>query len=502
MTGDLALTDDQKTDVVEINFVDKILDNVHGFISYTEAEKKIIELPVFRRLQSIKQLSVANWIFPGSEHTRYIHSLGVMHIADKIAIQLDLSPEDRKIIRLAGLLHDIGHYPLSHVCEVSYKNGIEEIHDSSFFEEYNLSVIEKIDSFEIKKETEYMKTSKRGHHEFIGALVIKDNKDICAIIAEECNYNDHALDIICDMITGNVEREGITDPLFVQILHSELDADGIDYMMRDAMFSGTSFGAFELEQIIRNLEIGETKGKKRILCIKPKAIAAADQYLINKYFSYSQVVFNKHISVLELMAEQIVNWMQQKNKDFPDIDTLCSWIENAGDNDKFLNFTDTFYWEQLRKFSSNQYNKTFPAYIKMFCEKLMKHDELQFIDEVKISSNDKTEIIEKLQGSSIYTSVKNNSKDSILLLSCRPLNKNIPYKDYTDAYNQKPKITNTELGQSEEKEQKRTHDDNRLMEGICVKEKDEMHLLCDDERSLMRQLSGTNLVILRQYKTA
>ena len=61
-----------------IKFTDKILDNVHGFIEYSDAEKEVMNTLLFKRLQSIKQLSIANWIFPGSEHTRYIHSLGVM----------------------------------------------------------------------------------------------------------------------------------------------------------------------------------------------------------------------------------------------------------------------------------------------------------------------------------------------------------------------------------------------------------------------------------------
>lgn len=107
--------------VDNITFVGQILDNVHGFIPYTAAELKIMNTQLFKRLQSIKQLSVVNWVFPGSEHTRFIHSLGVMHIADKIAVSLGLNFQERRIVRLAGLLHDIGHYPLSHVCEAPYR---------------------------------------------------------------------------------------------------------------------------------------------------------------------------------------------------------------------------------------------------------------------------------------------------------------------------------------------------------------------------------------------
>ena len=127
-----------------IEFVGRVLDNVHGFIYYTRAEEQIIDTLLFKRLQSIKQLSIVNWVFPGSEHTRYIHSLGVMYIADKIAVRLGLSMEERKIVRLAGLLHDIGHYPLSHVCEFPYKKNLESFPDDSFCMQINKKVLGQI----------------------------------------------------------------------------------------------------------------------------------------------------------------------------------------------------------------------------------------------------------------------------------------------------------------------------------------------------------------------
>ena len=105
-----------KTKEYKIDYVDKILDPVHGFIDITEVERRIIELPIFKRLQSIKQLSLTNWVFLGAEHTRYIHSLGVMYIADQMACHLGIfSDEQRQLLRLAGLLHDIGHYPHKHI---------------------------------------------------------------------------------------------------------------------------------------------------------------------------------------------------------------------------------------------------------------------------------------------------------------------------------------------------------------------------------------------------
>lgn len=137
----------------KIKFIGQILDNVHGFIPYTAAEKKIMDTQLFKRLQSIKQLSVVNWVYPGSEHTRFIHSLGVMHIADKIAISLGLDDPDRIILRLAGLLHDIGHYPLSHVCEMPYWKPmtLEELPDNQFCKISTRKYVIRLIAFPLKQ---------------------------------------------------------------------------------------------------------------------------------------------------------------------------------------------------------------------------------------------------------------------------------------------------------------------------------------------------------------
>lgn len=235
-----------------LQFVDKILDNVHGFIPYTEHEKRIIDCVLFKRLQSIKQLSTVDWVFPGSEHTRYIHSLGVMHIADQIALAIRLTDDERRIVRMAGLLHDIGHYPLSHVCEYPYEREIEVIEGQFNCSRINGKIKSDIDNF-TDKEITYMKKSSGYHHEKVGADIVLNDKEINTIVKQACGQK--APEIIADMIIGKVDS-ATTDPLYVQILHSELDADGIDYLMRDAVFSGTSFGAFEVDQLIRCMEVG------------------------------------------------------------------------------------------------------------------------------------------------------------------------------------------------------------------------------------------------------
>ena len=479
----------------KIEFVDKILDNVHGFIPYTKAEDKIMNLLLFKRLQSIKQLSLVNWVFPGSEHTRFIHSLGVMHIADKIAVQLKLSDKERKIVRLAGLLHDIGHYPLSHVCEFPYKKKMIQYTTDEFCKQVNMDIAGRIEGFSFKLETDFMKKATKGHHEEIGALVIKNNSDIKEIITCECG--EDSIEVICDMITGNVERDNSKSCLLVQILHSELDADGIDYMLRDAVFSGTSFGSFEVEQLIRCMTVREYEGKK-ILCILPKGIAAADQYLINKFFSYSQVVFNKHTLSLEWMAEQIVSWMQENATYFPSMkDLRDSWVS---DNERFIDFTDNYFWSSIKNIIENPAHQTFPKHILALCRKLLNHQELQYVEgsEYKIVSNNEDEIKKILQESDAYKRV-NELDNRISILNIREITKHIPKVEY-DKNLKQPEETNSSLTNEEYKEFVEQKAARRLMDGISVADNNEINLLCDDRRSLMQQLCKTSLVVVRSYE--
>ena len=480
-------------------FSGRVLDNVHGFIYYTKAEEKIINTLLFKRLQSIKQLSIANWVFPGSEHTRYIHSLGVMYIADKIAVRLGLTLKERKIVRLAGLLHDIGHYPLSHVCEFPYKKGLESFPDDSFCAQNNKEVKFLIDTLEEKNNSQYMEQSTGYHHEKIGSHIVCCNQEIRNIIIQECE-DEAAPEIISDMIIGNTERENV-NTLLVQILHSELDADGIDYLMRDALFSGTSFGSFELDQLIECMEEGEYDGKK-ILCINPKGIAAADQYLINKFFSYSQVVFNKHISITEFMAKQIVNWMQKNNAFFPRNKTLEEWVKSEKASEKYIGFTDNFFWASLQNILNDPLSDTEPIFIKYFCKKLLSHTELEYVkdSEFKIISNKIDEIKSTIMESDTYKRLCTYTS-KIAILEQRIMSKQIPEKFYEEMLNKLLEDSNKYPDDpksitSEDLPRLRAR---RYMECICVKDGSKLKLLCDDERSLMRVLHNERLVILRAF---
>lgn len=476
-----------------LQFVDKILDNVHGFIPYTKYEKEIIDCILFKRLQSIKQLSTVDWVFPGSEHTRYIHSLGVMHIADQIAMAIKLSDEERRIVRMAGLLHDIGHYPLSHVCEKPYEDEIEVIEGQFDCSKINKKIKRDIDQFTDKEMVTYMKKSNGYHHEKIGADIVLNDRKIREIVKQACGTK--APDIIADMIIGNVDS-ATTDPLLVQILHSELDADGIDYLMRDAMFSGTSFGAFEVDQLIRCMEFASFN-EKNILCINPKGIAAADQYLINKFFSYSQVVFNKHVVISEFMTKQVIDWMKQHDKSFPSRKELTDWIKGPEMKSEYYDFTDIMYWTAVKNLLENSLSEIEPLFIKIFCQYLLRRQELSCTGEVKCVSTDSGTIKDVLQSSDIYKKLESNDKDINILLT-RRMSKQVKSKRFEDLLNNTT-IDTPSGSEPISEDDKNMHRERRLMDCICVHDSGTIRPLCDDPRSIMQEIYNLNLAILRSY---
>ncbi|MFA5416282.1 MAG: HD domain-containing protein [Methanoregula sp.] len=102
-----------------LSFSKWIRDPLYGFVGLTETEVKLLDTPPLQRLRRIKQLANAHLVYPSAMHTRFEHSLGVMHIAGRMAEQLQFSDDDVRAVRYAGLLHDIGHGPFSHVFEAA-----------------------------------------------------------------------------------------------------------------------------------------------------------------------------------------------------------------------------------------------------------------------------------------------------------------------------------------------------------------------------------------------
>lgn len=488
----------------KIEFVDRILDPVHGFIDVTQVEKEIIELPIFKRMQGLKQLSLTNWVFPGAEHTRYMHSLGVMYIADLMAknlkdenYKLRFNDAQRQLIRLAGLLHDIGHYPLSHVTEYVYNSNLLEENNTLLNHNKNIKKkIDKLSSDEISVE-DYMKNrySKPMHHETMGTKVIECDSKIKEIINRYCPFID--IQDIQDIIVGCVERNPEISAM-VQLIHSEVDADGIDYVMRDATFSGTSYGGFELGLLLRNLVVKTYNGIE-IVGIKPKGISVVDQYLVSKYFAYTQVIFNRHVAIFDAMAEIFSKVLVSLDySPYPKPVTLNQHIKRHEMNDEYLKFTDRAFWTQLDNIKKENLEGYVPEYIVRIHEKLLHYQEFDMAEngEIIITSNDKKDVCDKLKESSIYQELLSENEDKLILFHSRGFTSQIPEKKFREILD-KINLDTT----SEEKFIK--YNTKRLQEGVAVIEPQKsLKLLADDPRSIMSHLYGTETYILREYKVS
>ena len=198
-----------------------IRDPVHGNIQIYPMEEEILSSKAFQRLRYISQLSLCSLVYPGAVHNRFSHSLGAMHLAGQMYISLtnnspdeDFNPEIFQTIRLATMLHDIGHGPFSHVFEravLFFKRKIKDI--------------------------------KPFHHEEMGIKIVKE------ILNE--NLEKDTLKFVLNLLEKknlNPENNYLT-----QIISSEFDADRADFILRDSYYAGVSYGSYELPRLLETM---------------------------------------------------------------------------------------------------------------------------------------------------------------------------------------------------------------------------------------------------------
>ena len=230
----------------------EVRDPLYGLIEYDNTEEKIINSRIFQRLRKIKQLTLASYVYPAAHHTRFEHSLGVMHLSGKVATSLELDDKCKKNIRLAGLLHDIGHGPFSHVSE----NVLEKHVDRALLKTY------KADNA----------------HELLSIILIQQNDEIKNIISKE------EIQKVPSLLQVNDKRSIEQD-----IVSGPLDVDKIDYLSRDGYFAGVKYGTFDLEKVIESLIKVEISREETQLGINREGIYSVEQLLLAKYHMNVQV---------------------------------------------------------------------------------------------------------------------------------------------------------------------------------------------------------------------
>jgi len=243
----------------------EIKDPVHGYIYINELEKHLIDLPPMQRLRRIRQLSAAYLTYPGAEHTRFNHSLGVMQIAGEIADHLRglgvLNEEDVSKARLAGLLHDVGHGPFSHLYEeVLEKRGVT--------------------------------------HEDLSRLVIRESE-----VSEVLKAQGYDVNEISKLSTGVLNSE----PLLNQIIAGQFSADVMDYLVRDSYFTGVEYGRIDIKRLINSLDVMD-----RRLVMDIASLYALEAFMIARYEMFKAVYFHRTVRAAAVMLVRAMKYVDDK----------------------------------------------------------------------------------------------------------------------------------------------------------------------------------------------
>ena len=363
------------------NYYGSILDPLHGDIKLSEIEKWIISQPIFTRLRKVKQNTFLYYVFPSANHTRFEHSIGVMHLAGKIFdsckenyatgqkkkekyfikgessfFNLNLLDELESIyyqeLRLAALLHDIGHGPLSHLFDefaVSKDIFLLIVKDSSVLKKY-------YDGFD-----ELIKTNKdKVEHEVISCafifLLIDELK-------KENIFNPNKFSQTVQYIISNISAERIVkliEPNFIQLQDFKdsnnnnytlffsriisafpIDADRMDYLLRDSYFSGVTYGIYDINRIFSSF-MATADGKNVYLTYKESGLDSMLRFIQSRSHLYNQVYFHKTNRAANTMLAYSSRSSKENNFKLldksKDLETLKDfYIKNS--DEVFLNYS-------------------------------------------------------------------------------------------------------------------------------------------------------------------
>jgi len=251
-----------------------VRDPIHGDIKITGCLVDLLETPEVQRLHNIKQLGFAHLVFPGAHHTRFEHSLGCSMIASQIADILALKEREKKLLTCAAQLHDIGHGPFSHTLEsiLIQRFGVDHVDltEKLILGEYNV-----LDGNE---------------KQFISAPSVYEILDKHQVNKKE----------IVDIIRGKLSKKSYLS----QLLNSTIDVDQLDYLMRDAYYTGVAYGMIDLQRLLRTMMI--YKGN---LTMMRKGVSVVENILMARALMYSSVYFHKTVRIPELMLSKALEEM-------------------------------------------------------------------------------------------------------------------------------------------------------------------------------------------------
>jgi len=298
----------------------EVRDPIHGLIEYNDIEEKIINTQIFQRLRGIKQLAHANLVYPGAHHSRFEHSLGVMHLAGKVGNRLKLPQEQVNNLRLAGLLHDIGHGPFSHVSEQI----IEKYVGKSILNKYKAQNIQ----------------------EMLSIIFIEKNEEIRRILSDD-EVNG------IKILLQKEERRTLQK----DIISGPIDVDKFDYLLRDSYFAGVKYGTFDIDKVIESLIPVDMSRTEKQLGIREEGIYSIEQLLLAKYHMNVQVYQHRLRRITDAMLVRGIEF--SVNERIDEIEKIYKFKDNNNYFNNFIKFDDEAIVNSIIKQSNGWAGKFF-----------------------------------------------------------------------------------------------------------------------------------------------
>jgi HD superfamily phosphohydrolase len=310
-----------------------VVDSIHGDIHLTNREVEVIDTSSFQRLRHLKQLAMAQMVYPNATHTRFSHSIGALgtmiRILDKVEKNgITLTDEQKDNLRLAALLHDIGHYPYSHLMEKLDKVKLieEEVEGSE-------AGIKAIDA----------RKSAYPEHEEVGALIVIGQNDLVKALGGTKNAK-----AVADIFA----RTKAADPQLSKLIHSSFDIDRWDYLLRDSHATGVPYGQIDINYLLNNLKVSPQK----VVGFKEKALPAVEHFLLSRFFMHRVVYYHKTIYGMEEACRQLLRRLRDRYGKQYHIPSDGEAVRKLVTSEPLHMFTDAFV-DNIIKQAVNDFNQ-------------------------------------------------------------------------------------------------------------------------------------------------